>query len=70
MPNVSPGMVRPLRLALLYGHLIARGAQLYHPGGSQPVCSLSLAKQMVEAGLLCANGESFELTQEGRSFAG
>lgn len=69
MPNVSPGMVRPLRLALLYGHLIARGAQLYHPGGSHPVCSLALARQMVEAGLLRANGESFELTQEGRSHA-
>ncbi|MDA9543437.1 hypothetical protein GPL17_26055 [Bradyrhizobium yuanmingense] len=70
MPNISPGMIKPLRLALLYGHLIARGARLYHPGGSHPVCSLSLAKQMVAAGLLHANGESFELTQEGRTFAG
>jgi hypothetical protein len=63
-------MVKPLRFALLYGHLIARGARLYHPGGSHPVCSLSFAKQMVEAGLLCRTGETFELTQEGRSFAG
>lgn len=60
-------MVKPLRLALLYGHLIARGARLYHPGGPHPVCSLSLAKQMVQAGLLCKNGEKFELTQEGRN---
>ena len=63
-------MIKPLRLALLYGHLTARGAALYHPGGSHPVCSLSLAKQMVEAGLLWRNGESFELTPEGRRFAG
>jgi len=63
-------MVKPLRLALLYGHLILRGPRLYHPGGSRPVCSLSLAKQMVEAGFLRTIGDTFELTQEGRRFAG
>lgn len=53
MQKVLPGMVKPLRLALLlYGHPMARGARPYHPGGARPARSLSLAKQMVELGLL------------------
>lgn len=69
MPEVSPGMLRPLRLTLLYGVLVARGSKLYHPGSAHPVCSMSLAKQMIEAGLLVRSGQRFELSEEGRSHA-
>lgn len=62
-------MLKPLRLALLYGHLLARGSKLYHPGSAHPVCSVALAEQMIRAGLLVRNGQFLELTAEGRSFA-
>lgn len=62
-------MLKPLRLALLYGYLIAHGTRLYHPGGTHPVCSLAFAQQMIEAGLLLQTDQRFELTPEGRRFA-
>jgi hypothetical protein len=62
-------MLKPLRLALLYGHLVVRGAHVYHPGGARPVCTLSFAREMLKFGLLVKNGSRFELTERGRSFA-
>lgn len=35
-----PGMIKPLRLARVYGFLVERGDGVYHPGGTQPACSL------------------------------
>ncbi|WP_247551715.1 hypothetical protein [Bradyrhizobium sp. 138] len=35
-----PGMLKPLRLARVYGFLVERRDGVYHPGGSQPACSL------------------------------
>lgn len=70
MAKLQPGMIRPLRLTLLYGHLIPRGRHVFHPGGSHPVCSFALVEKMVVAGLLTRNGERLVLTEEGRSFAG
>ena len=40
-----PGMLKPLRLARVYGFLVERRDGLYHPGGSQPSCSIELARK-------------------------
>lgn len=46
MPDHSvvlfPGMIQPLRLARVYGYLIHRADGLYHPGGSQPICTMAI----------------------------
>ncbi|MCK1360144.1 hypothetical protein [Bradyrhizobium sp. 199] len=60
-----PGMIKPLRLARVYGYLIQRGDGLYHPGGSQPVCTMSLARKMVEGGWLEQHGQRYEPTAQG-----
>ncbi|WP_247462510.1 MULTISPECIES: hypothetical protein [unclassified Bradyrhizobium] len=60
-----PGMIKPLRLARVYGYLIQRSDGLYHPGGSQPVCTMSLARKMVEGGWLEQHGQRYEPTQQG-----
>jgi hypothetical protein len=58
-------MLKPLRLARVYGFLVQRGGGVYHPGGSQPACSTGLAQQMVEGGWLVKHGERYEPTEQG-----
>ncbi|MGY4513359.1 hypothetical protein [Bradyrhizobium sp. USDA 3650] len=69
MPDHSvvlfPGMIKPLRLGRVYGYLIQRADGLYHPGGSQPVCSMALARKMVEGGWLEQHGQPCEPTARG-----
>ncbi|MVT53088.1 hypothetical protein GPL17_21690 [Bradyrhizobium yuanmingense] len=60
-----PGMLKPLRLARVYGFLVERGDGVYHPGGGQPVCSLRLAQKMVEGGWLVKHGQRYEPTEQG-----
>ncbi|MCK1653502.1 hypothetical protein IVA88_18955 [Bradyrhizobium sp. 149] len=60
-----PGMIKPLRLARLYGYLVQRSDGLYHPGGSHPVCSASFAQRMVEGGWFAKYGDRYEPTQQG-----
>ena len=60
-----PGMLKPLRLARVYGFLVQRGGGVYHPGGSQPACSTGLAQKMVEGGWLVKHGERYEPTEQG-----
>ena len=62
---LSPGMIKPLRLARVYGYLIQHGDGLYHPGGSQSVCSISLARKMVDHGWLKQLGRRCEPTEQG-----
>lgn len=58
-------MIRALRQAQLYGHLVARTGKLYHPGGSRPVCSVQTGLQMVRAGWLAHRGDRYEITRDG-----
>ncbi|MBW7964701.1 hypothetical protein [Bradyrhizobium sp. BR 10261] len=60
-----PGMLKPLRLARVYGFLVERNDGLHHPGGNQPVCSLPLAQRMVEGGWLVKRGFRYEPTEQG-----
>lgn len=60
-----PGMLKPLRLARVYGFLVEREAGVYPPGGSQPACSLGLAQKMVEGGWLMKHGQRYEPTEQG-----
>jgi len=60
-----PGMLKPLRLARVYGFLVERRDGLYHPGGSQPSCSTELARKMVEGGWLVKHGQRYEPTEQG-----
>lgn len=60
-----PGMLKPLRLARVYGFLVERRDGLYHPGGSQPSCSMELARKMVEGGWLVKHGQQYEPTEQG-----
>jgi hypothetical protein len=60
-----PGMIKPLRLARVYGYLIQRSDGVYCPGGRQPVCSTSLAQRMVEGGWLKNYGLRYEPTLQG-----
>ncbi|MET4322566.1 hypothetical protein [Bradyrhizobium sp. RT5a] len=54
-----PGMIEPLRAARVYGYLIQYGDALYHPGGTQPICTMSLARKMVEGGWLEQHGHRY-----------
>jgi hypothetical protein len=63
--TLFPGMIKPLRLARTYGYLFQRGDSLYHLGGSQPVCSMALARKMVEGGWLEQHGQRYEPTVQG-----
>lgn len=63
--TLIPGMIKPLRLARAYGYLFQRGDSLHHPGGSQPVCSMALARKMVEGGWLGQHGQRYEPTTKG-----
>jgi hypothetical protein len=56
-----------LRQAQLYGYLFARTDRLYHPGGSDPVCSLQMAQEMVRAGWLIFKDGRYEITAAGRA---
>ncbi len=58
-------MIRALRQAQLYGHLVVRTGKLYHPGGSRPVCSVQTGLKMVRAGWLVPRGDRYEITREG-----
>lgn len=60
-----PGMIEPLRAARIYGYLIQDGDALYHPGGTQPICTMSLARKMVEGGWLEQQGQRYEPTKQG-----
>ncbi|AMA58946.1 hypothetical protein BCCGELA001_23530 [Bradyrhizobium sp. CCGE-LA001] len=59
-------MRRALRQAQLYGHLQVRNDRLYYPGGSNPVCSVQLAREMVRSGLMTKRNGDYEITPEGR----
>jgi hypothetical protein len=56
-----PGMIKPLGLARVYGHLVQRSEGVYHPGGSHPACTTSLARRMVKGGWLVMCGDRREL---------
>jgi hypothetical protein len=60
-----PGMLKPLRQARVYGFLVERSGGVYDPGGSQPTCSITLARRMVEGGWLVKHGERYEPTEQG-----
>jgi hypothetical protein len=60
-----PGLIKPLRQARDYGYLIQHGDSLYHPGGNQPACTMSLARKMVEGGWLKQYGQRYEPTEQG-----
>ena len=62
--TLFPGMIKPLRLARAYGFLVQRGDSLYHPGGSQQVCSIALARNMVDGGWLEEHGQRYEPTAQ------
>jgi hypothetical protein len=61
---IIPGMLKPLRLAQIYGYLVEGKDGLYHPGGSQPACSMGLAQKMVEGGWLVKHGRRYEPTEK------
>lgn len=60
-----PGMIKPLRLARVYGYLVQRSDGVYHPGGSHPACTTSLAGRMVKGGWLVKYGDRYEPTEQG-----
>src|SRR3954464_9967721 len=66
---LRPGMNRPLRLARVYGFLREGRDGLYHPGGGRPLCTMALARKMVEGGWLERHGQRYELTEHGRQAA-
>ena len=66
----SPHLLRALRQAQLYGHLIVRADSLYHPGGNHPLCRLHHARQMVRSGLLAFRNGRYEITLEGLRLTG
>lgn len=59
-----PGMIKPLRLRVR-GFLIQRGDGLCDPGGNQPICTMSLARKMIEGGWLEQHGQRYEPTEQG-----
>ncbi len=65
MDAPSPHMLRALRQAQLYGHLVARNDRLYHPGGSHQLCSVQSAHEMVRSGWLILRDGRYEITPEG-----
>jgi hypothetical protein len=69
MDRPSPQMLRTLRQAQLYGHLVARDDSLYHPGGNHSLCRLHHARQMVRSGWLILRDGRYEITTEGVSAA-
>ena len=62
---LRPVMNRPLRLARVYGFLLEGKDGLYYPGSGQPICTLAVARKMVEGGWLEQHGERYEPTQQG-----
>jgi hypothetical protein len=66
MEKPSPHLLRALRQAQLYGHLIARSDRLYHPGGNHPLCSLQWGQEMVRSGWLVVRDGKYEITPEGQ----
>jgi len=64
-----PGKQRALRQAQLYGHLVARGGSLYHPGNSQPLGRVRVAKELVRSGWLTLRDGKYEITPEGQRAA-
>lgn len=62
-------MLRALRQAQLYGHLVARSDRLYHPGGNHPICGLPTAQEMVRSGWLIVRDGRYEITPEGMTAA-
>jgi hypothetical protein len=69
MEKPSPGMLKALRQAQLYGHLVVRNDRLYHPGGSHPLCSLQTAREMVRSGWMARRDGEYEITPDGRRVA-
>ncbi|MGY8667399.1 hypothetical protein Q3C01_34275 [Bradyrhizobium sp. UFLA05-109] len=63
---LSLGMQKILRQARLYGYLVERNNQIYHPGTFHPVGTKSFVLRMVEGGWLTKNGDRYELTTQGR----
>jgi DNA-directed RNA polymerase subunit RPC12/RpoP len=66
MEKPLSGPLRALRQAKLYGHLVARGNRLYHPGGNEPVCSLQMAQGMLRSGWLIFQDGKYKITTEGQ----
>lgn len=63
---LSQGVRKALRQARLYGYLVERNNQIYHPGALHPVCTKLFAFHMVQGGWLTKNGDRYELTTQGR----
>jgi hypothetical protein len=66
---IFPGMIKPLRLARVYGFLVEIWDGVYRPGGSQPACSTVLARKLVEGGWLAKYTERYEPTERPRMTA-
>ncbi|MCP3459727.1 hypothetical protein [Bradyrhizobium sp. CCGUVB23] len=66
MMVLSEGVRRTLRQARLYGYLIERNDQIYHPGAFHPICKKLFALRLVEGGWLMKNDDRYELTTKGR----
>src|SRR5215475_147297 len=66
MEKPLPGALRALRQAQLYGHLVARGNRLYHPGGNEPICNLHMAHEMIRSGWLTFQDGKYKITSEGQ----
>jgi hypothetical protein len=65
MESVSHSMLKALRQAQLYGHLLVRNDRLYYPGGNHPVCSLQTAREMVRSGWLRKQDGEYVITPDG-----
>jgi len=59
-------LLRALRHAQLYGHLIAGDDALFHPGGNHSLCRLHHARQMVRSGWLVVRDGRYEITPDGQ----
>jgi hypothetical protein len=62
-------MRRALRHAQLYGHLVVRQDRLYYPGGSHPICSVQVAREMVRSGWMQKRDGDYEITPDGQRAA-
>ena len=58
-------MHRALRQAQLYGYLVEREGKLFHPGGSQPVCGMQIARALAQQGWLVHRADRYEITPDG-----
>lgn len=65
MERLARAMRRALREAQLYGYLVRHASGLYHPGGSRPLCSVQMARVMVQEGWFVVQDERYVVTAVG-----